>query len=62
MDKLLYRPNEAAKVLGMGRTRFFDLIRTGKLRSIKRDGYRFITADALHDYVRQLETEAQEVA
>ena len=62
MEKLLYRPNEAAKVLGIGRTRLFDLIRTGELRSIKRDGYRFITVDALHDYVRQLEAEAQEVA
>jgi excisionase family DNA binding protein len=62
MEKLLYRPNEAAKVLGIGRTRLFDLIRTGELRSIKRKGYRFITADALRDYVRQLEAEAQEVA
>ena len=53
MEKLLYRPNEAAKLLGIGRTRLFDLIRTGELRSMKRDGYRFITADALRDYVRQ---------
>ena len=62
MEKLLYRPKEAAKVLGIGRTRIFDLIRSGELRSLKRNGYRFITADALRDYVRQLEAEAQEVA
>ena len=62
MEKLLYRPNEAAKVLGIGRTRLFDLIGSRELRSLKRNGYRFITADALRDYVRQLEAEAREVA
>ncbi len=55
MDKLLYRPKEAAAVLGIGRATLYDLLHAGKLRSIKDGGMRFITADALRDYVRDLE-------
>jgi excisionase family DNA binding protein len=58
MDKLMYRPAEAAQVLGMGRTAAFALIKSGRLRSIKLGGARFITADALHAFVRELEREA----
>ena len=58
MDKLMYRPAEAAQVLGMGRTAAFALIKSGRLRSIKLGGARFITADALHAFVRELEQEA----
>jgi hypothetical protein len=38
------------------------LIRSGRLRSVKDGGMRFITLDALRDYVRQLEDQAAEVA
>ena len=62
MEKLLYRPKEAAKALGMGRATVYDLIRSGRLRSVKDGGMRFITLDALCDYVRQLEDQADKVA
>ena len=62
MDKLLYRPKEAAKVLGIGRDKLYDLMRSGRLRSVKDGGARFITADALADYVAKLEAEAGEAA
>jgi excisionase family DNA binding protein len=58
MDKLLYRPKEAALVLGIGRDKLYDLMRSGRLRSVKDGGARFITADALADYVIRLEAEA----
>jgi excisionase family DNA binding protein len=58
MDKLMYRPAEAAQVLGMGRTAAFALIKSGRLRSIKLGGARFITAEALQAFVRELEQEA----
>jgi excisionase family DNA binding protein len=55
MEQLMYRPVEAAQVLGMGRTAVFALIKSGQLRSIKLGGARFITADALQAFVRELE-------
>jgi excisionase family DNA binding protein len=58
MEQLMYRPAEAAHVLGMGRTAVFGLIKSGRLRSIKLGGARFITADALRAFVRELEQES----
>ncbi|MFI6741492.1 helix-turn-helix domain-containing protein [Nonomuraea sp. NPDC050451] len=63
MEKLFYRPKDAATVLGMSRTAVFRLIRSGELRSIKHNGYRLIPGAALLDYARALETQAsKEVA
>jgi excisionase family DNA binding protein len=58
MEKLMYRPVEAAQALGMGRTAVFALIKSGRLRSIKLGGARFVTAEALQAFVRELEDEA----
>ena len=62
MEKLLYRPKEAANELGIGRGKLYDLMRAGRLRSVKDGGARFITADALAEYVAMLEAEASEAA
>ena len=61
MDKLLYRPREAATALGISKTVLYSLIRTNRIRSIKNGKFRFITADALRDYVRTLECSHKEV-
>jgi excisionase family DNA binding protein len=58
MEQLMYRPVEAARMLGVGRTIVFRLIKIGRLRSIKLGGNRFISADALQAFVRELEQEA----
>jgi excisionase family DNA binding protein len=62
MDKLLYRPKEAATVLGISRDKLYDLMRAGRIASVKDGRARFITADALTAYVCQLEAEAAEAA
>ena len=62
MEKLLYRPKDAAQVLGIGRATLYDLMRSRRLRSVKDGGKRFITLDALRDYIRQLEDATDEVA
>jgi excisionase family DNA binding protein len=62
LDKLLYRPKEAAKALGIGRDKLYDLMRSGRLNSVRDGGARFITADALTAYVALLEAEATEAA
>jgi excisionase family DNA binding protein len=62
MDKLLYRPKEAASVLGISRDKLYDLMRAGRINSVKDGRARFITADALAAYVSRLEAEAAEAA
>ena len=53
MERLFYRPKDAAAVLGMSRTAVFRLIKTGELRSIKHEGYRLIPTEL--DSVRGLD-------
>ena len=43
----------------MGRTSVFALLKSGWLRSVKLGGARYISADALHAFVRELELEQQ---
>lgn len=54
MDKLLLTPEEAAQALGVGRCKVFDLIRRGRLRSVKLDGYRRIQPAALDEFISAL--------
>jgi excisionase family DNA binding protein len=61
MDKLLYRPKEAASVLGISRDKLYDVMRAGRITSVKDGRARFITADAPAAYVVRLEAEAAEV-
>jgi hypothetical protein len=44
MDKLLYRPNEAAAAVGISKSVLYGLIRVNRIRSIKDGKFRFITA------------------
>ena len=60
MDRLFYRPNDAAVVLSMSRTAVFRLIKAGELQSIKHEGYRLIPAGALLEFARRLEAESHE--
>ncbi len=62
MDKLLYRPREAATALGISKTVLYGLIRANKIRSIKDGKLRFITADALREYVQALEQRYEEAS
>jgi excisionase family DNA binding protein len=62
VDQLLYRPKEAAKLLGIGRSTLYELMHAGRIRSSKDGGMRFITLDALREYARQIEDQAEDVA
>ena len=55
---LLYRVPDVMNVLGVSRTVIYDLIRTGRLRSVKEGRTRLIPASALVEYVALLEREA----
>ena len=58
MDKLLYRVEEAAEVLSIGRTRVFQLVRTGELASVKIGKSRRVTAAAISEYLNDLHRRA----
>lgn len=55
---LLVRPEDAARVLGVGRTKVYELIRSGALRSVRVGGLRRVPVAALNEYVTRLEEEA----
>jgi excisionase family DNA binding protein len=52
--RLLLRPEEVASALGIGRTRVFELMRVGELRSVKIGKSRRIPTDAVREYVAGL--------
>jgi excisionase family DNA binding protein len=55
MPPLLFTPEEVARLLGVGRAKVYDLIRTRELRSVKVGCSRRISAQALRQYVDHLE-------
>ena len=57
--RMAYRPNEAARVIGLSRDVIFKAIRDGSLRSLKVGGARLITADALREFVARHERASQ---
>ena len=55
---LLGCPEDAARVLGVGRTKVYELMRSGALRSVRVGGLRRISVAALDEFVARLEAEA----
>jgi excisionase family DNA binding protein len=51
---LLLKVEETARLLNIGRTRVFDLLRTGKLESVKIFGSRRIPLESIHAYIKTL--------
>jgi excisionase family DNA binding protein len=60
-SKQLYRVAEAMVVLSMSRSVIYELIRSGRLRSVTQGRSRLIPASAIADYIALLEYEAQAV-
>ena len=57
MTKLLLTAREAADVLGISRTKVYDLLRVGEIESVRIGGARRIPSDALTAYVERLRAE-----
>jgi excisionase family DNA binding protein len=57
VPQLLYRVPDAMQALGLSRTVIYELIRSGRIRSVKQGRTRLISASALHEYVANLENE-----
>jgi excisionase family DNA binding protein len=54
MDKMLLTPSEAAQVLGVGRSKVYELMRRGALGSVRIDSCRRIPVDDLSALVARL--------
>ena len=54
-ERLLHTPEEAAHLLGIGRTKVYRLIATDELHSVRIGGSRRITNRALSDFVHHLD-------
>lgn len=57
-DLQLYEVPEVMQMLRMGRTVIYELIRSGRLRSVKEGRARRIPAAAVREYIALLEQEA----
>jgi excisionase family DNA binding protein len=57
VEVVLLRPEDVAMRLQVGRTKVYDLMRVGVLRSVKVGGSRRITLAALAEYVAALDRE-----
>jgi excisionase family DNA binding protein len=55
----LYQVTDAVRMLRLSRTVIYELIRAGRLRSVKEGRSRRIPASAIHDYIALLEQEAE---
>ena len=58
-DKALYRVPEVMSLLSLSRTVIYELIRSGRLRTVQQGRVRLIPAAAVVEYVALLERESR---
>lgn len=56
MDKLLLTPEEAATTMSIGRSKVYELMRQGTLRSVRIGGSRRIPLGAINEFIESLAT------
>jgi excisionase family DNA binding protein len=61
-DRLLYSVEEAADLLGIGRTFMYHLVATGEVDSLKVGTRRKIPRDSIHGYIDRLRSEQLSLA
>ena len=54
MEKLLYRVEEAAGVLSLGRSKVYELIARGEIRAVKIDGATRVPVDEIRTFADRL--------
>jgi Helix-turn-helix domain len=59
MEKRLLRVSEAAKAIGRGRTKTYELINRGLLEAVLDEGVLRVTPKAIEDYVQRLQEESK---
>jgi excisionase family DNA binding protein len=61
-ERLLYRPEEAAEVLGISRSTVYEEIRTGRLQSVRIGRRRLVPPEYIAEYVELLKREMRTAA
>ncbi|OIJ69676.1 helix-turn-helix domain-containing protein [Streptomyces mangrovisoli] len=61
-ERLLYRPEEAAAALGIGRSQVYEEIRLGRLQTVRIGRRRLVPPDYIERYVELLKSEAEAIA
>jgi excisionase family DNA binding protein len=59
-DLQLYEVRDVMRMLRLSRTVVYELIRSGRLRSVKQGRTRRIPATAIREYIALLESEAEQ--
>ena len=62
MEKVLLTPEETAEVMGIGRSKVYELMRQGALESVRIGGSRRVPTVAIEEYVRHLRHQVAELA
>lgn len=62
MDRLLLRPEDAAQVLAIGRSKLYELRASGRLGSVTIDGCRRIRVEDLEAFVASFRTRSESSA
>jgi excisionase family DNA binding protein len=57
VEQLLYSVREAAVIVGVGKSKMWEIVARGDVESVKIDALRKIPADALTAYVKRLRAE-----
>ncbi|MDH2429288.1 helix-turn-helix domain-containing protein [Sphaerisporangium sp. TRM90804] len=57
-DRLLFTPADASEMLGLGKTKVYELMASGELHSVKIGRCRRIPARALYAFLSAIEQEA----
>ncbi|MGW3352116.1 helix-turn-helix domain-containing protein [Nonomuraea rubra] len=58
-DVRLYRVQDAMTLLGQSRSSIYELIRSGRLRTVKEGRTRLVPSTAIREYIALLEREAE---
>ncbi|WP_415937992.1 helix-turn-helix domain-containing protein [Streptomyces sp. 039-1] len=61
-EQLLYRPEEAAKALRIGRSMVYEEIRLGRLQTVRIGRRRLVPPEYIEQYVELLKREAEATA
>ncbi|MBT2368014.1 helix-turn-helix domain-containing protein [Streptomyces sp. ISL-10] len=61
-ERLLYRPEEAAATLGIGRSLIYEEIRLGRLQTVRIGRRRLVPPEYVAQYVELLKREAEAAA
>ncbi|MCX5170506.1 helix-turn-helix domain-containing protein [Streptomyces antibioticus] len=61
-ERLLYRPEEAAAALGIGRSLVYEEIRLGRLQTVRIGRRRLVPPEYVAQYIELLKREAEATA